>query len=152
MIVTNRQRRSGGPVTGRAGSLLYWLSGMAVLYGIARVIGPVLARSDAIVERFQCVGALNLYELALLGVLALLAASWKVKDDAVSVVILVGIMVIASGIALTTVAMDAPLLALSAGIVCAAAGLYRRSPSVAFPYRNQAALPLDAKRGSHGDH
>jgi len=99
-------------------SILYSLSALSILYGMAQLIGPVLARSGVLAETVPCIGALNLYELALLGVLLLIVLWRNVTDDAVSLVVLIGLFLIASGIALDTVANDDPNVAAAVAVAC----------------------------------
>jgi len=56
--------------------LLYALSALSILYGISRIIGPVLATSGRLAETLPCFGALQSYELALFAVL-LLIVLWR---------------------------------------------------------------------------
>jgi len=99
-------------------SILYSLSALSILYGMARLIGPVLAQSGALSETLPCIGALNLYELALLGVLLLVVLWRNVTDDAVSLAILIALFLIASGMALDTVANDDPNVAAAVAVAC----------------------------------
>ena len=110
-------KRSGG-------SIFYCLSALAILYGLVQIIGPILARNNsAFLERLMCVATLHLYELALLGVLALIVAWQRVTDDAISLVILIGIFLIAGGIAVETIAMDSPRIAMAVGAASLALAL-----------------------------
>ena len=99
-------------------SILYSLSALSILYGMARLIGPVLAQSGALSETLPCIGALNLYELALLGVLLLVVLWRNVTEDAVSLAILIALFLIASGMALDTVANDDPNVAAAVAVAC----------------------------------
>jgi hypothetical protein len=100
------------------GSILYCVSALLILYGIVQIVGPVLATSYALKEILPCVGVLNLYELTLLGVLLLIVVGFNVTDDAISLVVLVVLFLIANGIALDTVATEGPKLVLIIGVAC----------------------------------
>lgn len=97
------------------GSVLYCLSALSILYGISQIVGPVLATTEALGKTLPCIGALNVYELALLGVLALIVAWRNVTDDATSLVVLIALFLIASGITLASVANDNPNVAVLVG-------------------------------------
>ena len=71
------------------GSFLYCLSALSIIYGITKIIGPPLAKSNILADIFPCVIVLNVYEIALLAVLVLIVAWKNVTDDAISLVILV---------------------------------------------------------------
>lgn len=105
------------------GSLLYCLSALSILYGITRILGPLLVESASLREALPCVGALNLYELALLGALAFIVVCRRVTDDAISLMVLIPLFLVGSGIALDTVAGKAPAWAVGLGAACAAVGM-----------------------------
>ena len=90
------------------GSVLYCLSAMCVIYGIAAVLGPVFARSFLLGETLPCIIALNVYEVALLAVLLMIVVWQDVTDDAVSLVVLSGVFLVVTGIALTTTSNSEP--------------------------------------------
>ena len=46
-------------------SALFCLSAISIMYGIAQMITPVMAQSNSLSKTLPCIGALNLYELAL---------------------------------------------------------------------------------------
>ncbi|NLX07565.1 MAG: hypothetical protein GXY33_20690 [Phycisphaerae bacterium] len=98
------------------GSILYCLSAMFLLYGFFALLGPILARSHALAETLPCIGVLNVYELALLGVLLLIVLWKNVTDDAISLVVLIALFLIANGSALDTVATEAPEAVLYLGV------------------------------------
>lgn len=100
------------------GSILYCLSALSIIYGIAQIIGPLLAESNVLGQTLPCVIVLNVYELALLGVLVLIAAWKNVTDDAVSLIVLIAIFLIATGITLGTVVPSGPVICLYIGIAC----------------------------------
>lgn len=104
------------------GSVLYCLSAMSIIYGITQIMGPTLLRSGALSETLPCIAALNLYELALLGALAFIVLWHHVTDDAISLVILIPLFMVGSGIALDTVANNGPGLAIAIGFLCAVIG------------------------------
>lgn len=105
------------------GSILYCLSAFSILYGIAQVIGPLLATSNVLKETLPCVVALNAYELALLGVLLLIVLWREVTDDAISLVVLVGLFLVASGAILSVVAPAGPDVCLYIGLACVVVGV-----------------------------
>jgi hypothetical protein len=98
-------------------STLYGLSAVCILYGLSLIIGPVLARSDALWDKLSAIGALNLYELSLLAVLLLIVRLRANTRDAISLVVLIGVFLGASGIALSSLATDAPNLSLVLGAI-----------------------------------
>ncbi|MDP2897406.1 MAG: hypothetical protein Q8Q12_12775 [bacterium] len=100
------------------GSFLYCLSALSILCGIAQIVGPVLARTNALAKTLPCLGVLNLYELALLAALLLLVLWRNVTDDAVFLVILISLFLIASGVTLDTIANDNPPVAAAVGVGC----------------------------------
>ncbi len=85
------------------GSVLYCASAVLVAYGVSRVLGPVLSDTETLAAALPCVGTLWAYEVALLAVLVLIV-SRKVVDDAVSVVIIIALYMVAGAVALGTVA------------------------------------------------
>jgi hypothetical protein len=107
------------------GSILYCLSALSIIYGISRIMGPLLVEPKALGDATPCLGALNLYELALLGTLVFIVVWRHVTDDAISLVILIPLFLIGSGIALVTVAGSAPGVAIGIGAACAAVGIFK---------------------------
>lgn len=105
------------------GSILYCLSALSIIYGIARLLGPLLTRTDALAEALPCIGALGVYELALLGVLVTIVVWRGVKDDAISLVVLVALFLVGTSVALTTVVNSGPDNALYIGLGCAGLGI-----------------------------
>jgi len=105
------------------GSVLYCLSALSIIYGIIQIIGPTLAKSNVLGEILPCVLVLNVYELALLGVLVLIVVWRNVTDDAISLVVLVGLFLIASGMMLGTAVTSGPATCLYIGLACTAVGL-----------------------------
>jgi hypothetical protein len=79
------------------GSIFYCLSALSIVYGITQIIGPPLAESSNIGDILPCVGVLNVYELALLAVLILVVVWRNVTDDAISLVVLIALFLVASG-------------------------------------------------------
>ena len=108
---------------------LYAISAACILVGISKVIVPLYDKPDFHdqMEKFHCLIALNVYELALMGV-ALLILLWRqVYDDAIALTLLIAIFLIASAIALDTIAPDYPMPALLfgvAGLFAAAAKMF----------------------------
>jgi len=107
------------------GSILYCLSALSIVYGITQIIGPPLANSDVLRDILPCVFVLNGYELALLGVLLLIVMWRHVTDDAISLVILVAIFLIGSGMTLGVVAPSGLDICLLLGIACVLLGLVK---------------------------
>ena len=105
------------------GSILYCLSALSIIYGISKIIGPPLAKSNALADIFPCVIVLNVYELALLAVLVLIVAWKSVTDDAISLVIIAGIFLIGTGMTLGVVAASGPSICLWTGLFCTVLGL-----------------------------
>jgi hypothetical protein len=75
------------------GSLFYCLSAAFVSYGVVKLLGPVLAESKSLSDAFACIFTLHIYELALLGVLILIVCR-KVVDDAISLVMIMGLFLV----------------------------------------------------------
>lgn len=100
------------------GSLLYSLSALSLICGLAKIIGPVLASEEALSRTLPCIAALNAYELLLLGVLLRIILWHNALRDAVTLVALVAVFLVASGITLATVANDAPATMLGVAILC----------------------------------
>ena len=100
------------------GSPLYLLSAACILYGLSQIIVPLYANLDEPkAEKFYCLGAINLYEIALLAV-ALIVISYKhIMDDAISLVTLIGAFLVGSAAALNTVAPAEPVWATCIGLL-----------------------------------
>jgi hypothetical protein len=105
------------------GSILYCLSALAIICGISESLGPVLLKSKSLSEGISCFAALNVYELALLGVLIMIVVWRNVTDDAISLVVLIALFLIASGATLGTIAYQAPFACLFIGVGATAVGL-----------------------------
>ncbi len=85
------------------GSIFYCISAVLVAYGVVKLLGPVLSDTETIMAAMPCIGTLAVYELALLGVLALII-SRKVVDDAISVTLIVALYMVATSMATGSVA------------------------------------------------
>lgn len=107
------------------GSILYCLSALSIIYGITQIVGPPLATSNALGDILPCVFVLNGYELALLGVLALIVTWRHVTDDAISLVLLVAVFLIGSGMTLGVVAPSGLDICLAIGLACTVLGLVK---------------------------
>ena len=105
------------------GSVLYCLSALSIIYGIVQIIGPPLAKSNVFSETLPSVLALNAYELALLGVLVLIVMWKNVTDDAISLVVLIALFLIATGMTLSTVVTSGPQACLYIGLACTILGI-----------------------------
>lgn len=109
------------------GSVLYLLSAVCILSGVVLLLAPLYQIPDPpvarLLEKFHAVGVLHLYELMLLGC-ALAILYWRrATDDAVSLTVLIAAFLVASGIALDTIAVHFPLptLLIGVGATCVAA-------------------------------
>jgi len=100
------------------GSILYCLSALSIIYGIAKILGPLLARTDVLRDAYPCLAALNVYEIALLGVLVFIVVREKVTDDALSLVVLVALFLVGSGLTLSTVANSGWRVSFIIGAFC----------------------------------
>jgi hypothetical protein len=124
-IVSVRQQRDWAArflgLTG--GSLLYGLSALSIVYGITQLIGPPLAKSDALRDILPCVGVLNAYELTLFAVLLTIMIWRHVTSDAICLVVLVGVFWTASGMTLGIVAPSGPDICLAIGLAATAIAL-----------------------------
>jgi hypothetical protein len=84
------------------GSILYCLSAVLIIYGVVKLMGPVLSSEGVLKDALSCILTLHVYELALLGVLVLIV-SRKVVDDAISIVILMALFLVGTSMALGSV-------------------------------------------------
>lgn len=107
------------------GSIFYCLSALSILFGIVQIIGPVLSQSHVYAERLSCIGILNLYECALLGIMLIIVLWRRVTDDAVSLMVLIALFLIANGIALDQVVVDNIPIACIIGCVCFALSMIK---------------------------
>lgn len=87
------------------GSLFYSLSALSIIWGLSEVIGPIF-KTNRLWEKVLCIGVLNLYELALLGMLLLLTVWKKVHDDAVVLVVISALFYVSGGIIIDIIAND----------------------------------------------
>ncbi len=85
------------------GSIFYCISAVLVAYGVVKLLGPVLSGTETIMAAMPCIGTLAVYELALLAVLALIV-SRKVVDDAISVTLILALYMVATSMAMGSVA------------------------------------------------
>lgn len=107
------------------GSLFYCLSALSILFGIVQIIDPVLAKSHIYAERLSCIGILNLYECVLLGIMLIIVLWRRVTDDAISLMVLIALFLIANGIALDQVVLDNIPTACVIGGICFALSLVK---------------------------
>ena len=105
------------------GSIFYCLSALSIVYGITQIIGPPLAESSNLGDILPCVGVLNVYELALLAVLILVVVWRNVTDDAISLVVLIALFLVASGMTLGVVAPSGLNICLTIGVASVLMGL-----------------------------
>jgi len=127
------------------GSILYCLSALSIIYGIAEMLGPLFVRPGALSQAYPCLAALNVYELALLGVLAFIVVWRNVTDDAISLVVLIALFLIGSGLTLSIVSNSRPQSSLVIGYVCFALGIgkllvLRQVLGLAFSFVSLAGL------------
>ena len=85
------------------GSLFYCLSAFFIILGIGRIMGPMLTNHELFKEALPCIFTLNLYEIALLGVLTTIVVWKSVTDDAISLVIFIAIFFVGTGLALSSI-------------------------------------------------
>ncbi|MHC4187114.1 MAG: hypothetical protein ACYSRQ_02870 [Planctomycetota bacterium] len=104
------------------GSILYCLSALSIIYGVIQIIGPSLIRNNFLSDTLPSALVLNIYELALLGVLVLIVVWREVRDDAISLLVLMSLFLIASGMILGMSACRGPRITLFIGIVCTVIG------------------------------
>ncbi|MHC4112021.1 MAG: hypothetical protein ACYSUY_13185 [Planctomycetota bacterium] len=98
------------------GSILYCLSAVLIIYGVVKLMGPVLSGEGVLKDALPCILTLHVYELALLGVLVLIV-SRKVVDDAISIVILMALFLVGTSMALGSVTDKGLAACLYIGIV-----------------------------------
>ncbi len=107
------------------GSILYCLSALSITYGVTRIIGPVLAQSMSLREVLPCFFALSLYELAVLAVLVLIVVLRNVTDDAISLMVIAALFMVAAGLTLGTASPAGPDICLRIGLVCTLLGVVK---------------------------
>ncbi|MHC4927132.1 MAG: hypothetical protein ACYTER_07340 [Planctomycetota bacterium] len=90
------------------GSILYCLSAASIVYGIGQIIGPTLAESILLTKTLPCLLAINLYEIALLAVLVIIVRFRNVTDDAISLLVLIALFLVTSGLTLGTLTPGSP--------------------------------------------
>ncbi|MEX2214373.1 MAG: hypothetical protein WD768_09615 [Phycisphaeraceae bacterium] len=97
---------------------LYAVSAACILVGISQIILPIYAKPDdpPMLELLYALGALNLYEVAVIGVALVLVLWLKVVDDVIALTLIIGIFLIASTIALDQVASYFPAQAILFGV------------------------------------
>lgn len=104
------------------GSLLYCISAVLVAYGIVNVMGPILSGQEAMKDILPCILTLQVYEMALLGVLILIVSK-KVVDDAISISVLIALFLVGTSMALGSVADRDTSTALWIGLIGIGLGL-----------------------------
>jgi hypothetical protein len=122
-LVLNNRETMGRFLSLTGGSVLYCLSALSIVYGITQIIGPPLAKSGALGDILPCVAVLNAYEFALLAVLVLIVVWRNVTDDAISLVVLVALFLVASGMTLGVVAPGGLDICLAIGFASVVLGL-----------------------------
>lgn len=106
-------------------SLFYVASAGLVLAGIGQVLAPVLGKNELTPEHMLSLGSMFTYEMAVFGVILLIAVWKKVYDDAISLTLVIALFLVATPIALNTIAAPYPELALALGGVMFALALVR---------------------------
>ena len=101
-------------------SILYGLSACCILFGISKIVTPVLSMAGMLGSKLGSIGALQLYELALVGVLLLIVLLRRATDDAVSLTVLIGLFLIATGIAIDSIILNHPVIAVAVGTLSVA--------------------------------
>ena len=99
------------------GSLFYCLSALSIIWGLSQVVTPIFKQSELLKEKILCIGALNLYEILLIAILLVLIIWKKVKDDAISLVVIVALFFAVGGILIGAIANTKVYLALTLGII-----------------------------------
>ena len=118
------------------GSILYVLSAASIVYGLGQIIRPTLAKSILLSQTLPCLLAINLYELALLAVLVVIVRFRNVTDDAISLLVLIGLFLVTSGLMLGTLTPGNPTACVIIGFICIAIAigkLYALRRWVGFP-------------------
>jgi len=105
------------------GSILYCLSAACIMYGLCQIIGPKLATSVNLLETLPCIMAVNLYELALIGILLLIVLCRNVLDDAIFILVLIAVFLVTSGLTLGTITPGNPKMCIVIGMVCVVLGV-----------------------------
>lgn len=114
---------------------LYAISAGCILFGNSKIVIPLYDQADLAnlasfssqMEKFYCLIALNIYEIALISVALIILLRRQVYDDAVALTLLIAIFLIASAVALDTIAPDFPeasFLFGLAGLLAAAGKLF----------------------------
>ncbi len=99
------------------GSILYCLSAASIVYGIGQIIGPTLAESIQLSQTLPCLLAINLYEIALLAVLVVIVRFRNVMDDAISLLVLIALFLVTSGLTLGTLTPGNPAVCFMIALV-----------------------------------
>jgi len=101
-----------------SGSPLYLLSALCVLYGIARILAPFYEEELVLPgEKFACLGAISVYEVAVLVAALVIVLARNVLDDAVALVVVASLFLVAAAATLDVVAAEAPMTFLIVGSV-----------------------------------
>jgi hypothetical protein len=106
-------------------SLFYVASAGLVLAGIGQVLAPILGKNELTREHFSSIGAMFGYEMAVFAVMLVIAVWKKVYDDAISLTLVIALFLVATPIALNTVAAPYPQLAIALGGMLFALGVAR---------------------------
>lgn len=98
--------------------LLFCCSAVCVLYGMLRILGPLLLLDGALSRKLPAFGALNVYEVSIFAVLSLIVL-WRGKlSEAPLLVALTAVFATAIGLALDTLAIDSVSVGFALGGAC----------------------------------
>jgi hypothetical protein len=84
-------------------SILYSLSALSILWGLSEIIEPVFHNPGRLTEKILCISYLHFYELAIFGLILMLILWKKVKNDAMTLMIISAFFYIAGGVLIDTV-------------------------------------------------
>lgn len=105
--------------------LLFCISAVCVLYGMLRILGPLLLLDGSLGRKLPAFGALNVYELSLFLVLSLIVLWRRRLSEAPLLVALTSVFAGAIGLTLDTLAIDGLATGLALGSACLALGLLK---------------------------
>jgi hypothetical protein len=104
------------------GSSIYCLSALSIIWGIYQIMSPVLL-SEQILEKVLSIASLYLYEIALIACFIFLLIKEKIRTT--SLIIILAIFYMSSGIILNSLAGDDASLSISLGFALTAFSLLK---------------------------
>ncbi|EDM26768.1 hypothetical protein LNTAR_19015 [Lentisphaera araneosa HTCC2155] len=104
------------------GSSIYCLSALSIIWGIYQIMSPVLL-TEQILEKVLSIGSLYLYEIALIGCFIFLLIRERLRTA--SLIIILAIFYMSSGIILNSLAGDDAMLSLYLGAALSAFSLLK---------------------------